>query len=140
MANAGQIKNLQMLALGALLGGIFVLMWERPTAIAQQNGPQASAASMQAEVARLNDLVPPHSHPMVEEGMFAANLWFAGEKKKWPLAGYYLNEARNRIRWEVHLFPDPKGPDGNTVDSGYGAIFGDFFEAATTDTTSGTFS
>ena len=77
MANAGQIKNLQMLALGALLGGIFVLMWERPTAIAQQNGPQASAASMQAEVARLNDLVPPHSHPMVEVGMFAANLWFA---------------------------------------------------------------
>jgi len=116
MANADQFKNLQMLAVGAILGGIFVLLWQRPAAMAQQNGPQESAASMQADIARLKDLVPPHSHPMVEVGLFAANLWFAGEKKNWPLAGYYLNEARNRIRWEVHLFPDPKGPDGSTID------------------------
>jgi hypothetical protein len=71
---------------------------------------------MQADVERLKDLVPPHSHPMVEAGMFAANLWFAGEKKNWPLAGYFLNETRNRIRWEVHLNPGPKGADGKPVD------------------------
>ena len=53
---------------------------------------------------------------MVEVGMFAANLWFAGQKRNWPLAGYYLNEARNRIRWEVQLNPGPKGADGNPVD------------------------
>lgn len=116
MANPNKIRSLQLLALGAILGGIFVLLWERPAAIAQQNGPQESAAALQADVARLKDLVPPHSHPMVEVGMFAANVWFAGQKKNWPLAGYYLNEARNRIRWEVHLYPDPKGADGSTVD------------------------
>jgi len=116
MANAGRTRSFQMLVLGMILGGLIVLSWERPTAIAQQSGPQANPATMQADVARLKDITPPHSHPMVEVGMFAANLWFAGQRKNWPLAGYYLNEARNRIRWEVHLYPDPKGPDGKTVD------------------------
>lgn len=116
MAKANWVRNLQMLSLGAILGGIFVLSWERPAAMAQQNNPQPSLASLQADVAHLKELVPPHSHPMVEAGMFAANLWFAGEKKNWPLADYYLNETRNRIRWEVHLNPSPKGPDGNPVD------------------------
>jgi len=116
MSNANWIRSLQMLLIGAMLGGIFVSSWGRPAAIAQQNSPQANAATMQADVARLKEIIPPHSHPMVEVGMFAANLWFAGEKKNWPLADYYLNETRNRIRWEVHLYPDPKGPDGSTVD------------------------
>src|ERR1700691_5487312 len=116
MANANWIRSLQMLVLGALLGVLFVSSWSHPAASAQQTSPQANPATLQADVAHLKDLTPPNSHPMVEVGMFAANLWFAGEKKNWPLAGYYLNEARNRIRWEVHLFPDPKSPDGNTID------------------------
>jgi hypothetical protein len=110
------MRILQWLSLGALLGGLFVWSWERPAALAQQNNPQPTLASLQADVAHLKDLVPPHSHPMVEAGMFAANLWFAGEMKNWPLADYYLNETRNRIRWEVHINPSPKGPDGNPVD------------------------
>jgi hypothetical protein len=116
MANANWIRNLQMLVLGALLGGLFLPSLWHPSAIAQQNSPQANLATMQADVAHLKDLTPPHSHPMVEAGMFAANLWFAGEKRNWPLADYYLNETRNRIRWEVHLNPGPKGADGNPVD------------------------
>jgi hypothetical protein len=89
MANANWIRSPQMLVLGAMLGGLFVSSWGRPTAIAQQNSPQANLATMQADVAHLKDLTPSHSHPMVEAGMFAANLWFAGEKKNWPLADYY---------------------------------------------------
>jgi hypothetical protein len=116
MANANWIRSAQMLAVGAFLGGFFVSSWEHSAAIAQQNSPQESAAALQADVARLKDLTPPHSHPMVEVGMFAANLWFAGEKRNWPLADYYLNETRNRIRWEVRLNPSPKGSDGNPVD------------------------
>jgi hypothetical protein len=116
MAKSNRIQSLQLFALGAILGGLFVLSWERPSAIAQQSSPQANPATMQADVAHLKDLIPPHSHHMVEVGMFAANLWFAGEKKNWPLADYYLNETRNLIRWEVHLNPSPKGADGNPVD------------------------
>ena len=116
MANANWMRSLQWLVMGAILGGLFVSSWEHPATSAQQNNPQANPATMQADLAHLNDLIPPHSHPMVEAGMFAANLWFAGEKKNWPLAGYYLNETRNRIRWEVHLNPGPKGADGKPVD------------------------
>jgi len=116
MATTHWIRNLQLLILGAVLGALFVSSRDHSIAIAQQNAPPANAATLQADVAHLKELVPPHSHPMVEAGMFAANLWFAGEKKNWPLADYYLNETRNRIRWEVHLNPGPKGPDGNPVD------------------------
>lgn len=116
MANANWIRSLQIFATGTLLGGLFVSSWGRQSAIAQQNSPQGIPATVQADVAHLKDLTPPHSHPMVEVGMFAANLWFAGEKRNWPLADYYLNETRNRIRWEVHLNPGPKGADGNPVD------------------------
>ena len=116
MPNSNGIRSLHIFALGAMLGGLFISLWDHPAANAQQNSPQVNPAAMQADVAHLKDLIPPHSHPMVEVGMFAANLWFAGEKKNWPLADYYLNETRNRIRWEVHLNPGPKGADGNPVD------------------------
>ncbi len=115
MASGNRIRSLRLVLVGAVLGGLFGASWEHQTARAQQNGPQANAAALQADVAQLKDLIPPHSHPMVEVGMFAANLWFAGEKRNWPLAAYYLNETRNRIRWEVHLNPGPKGADGNPV-------------------------
>jgi hypothetical protein len=116
MAQPSWIGNLRWLILGALVGGLFVSWLERPAANAQQNSPQANPANIQSDVARLKDITPPNSHPMVEAGMFAANLWYAGEKQNWPLAGYFLNEARNRIRWEVRLNPGPKGADGNPVD------------------------
>lgn len=48
--------------------------------------------------------------------MFAANVWFASQKKNWPLANYYFSEMRNRMMWEVRLNPGPKGPDGKPVD------------------------
>lgn len=113
---ANWIQSLELLILGALLGGLMVNSLQHRAVFAQQAGPQAIAsANLPADVAYLKDLVPPHSHPMVEVGMFAANLWFAGQKQNWPLAAYYLNETRNRIRWEVHLNPGPKGADGNPV-------------------------
>jgi hypothetical protein len=116
MDKANWVRSTRMFALGAVLGGVLVASGEQPAVSSQQSGPQENLATLQADVARLKDLTPPHSHPMVEAGMFAANLWFAGEKKNWLLAGYFLNETRNRIRWEVHLNPGPKGADGNAVD------------------------
>src|ERR1700722_12646855 len=116
MASEHRMSSLQLFVLGGLLGGFFVWIAVRPTAHAQQNAPPANPASVQADVARLKEITPPNSHPMVEAGMFAANLWLAGEKRNWPLADYFLNEMRNRMRWEVRLNPGPKGPDGNPVD------------------------
>jgi hypothetical protein len=113
MARSESFRSLLLLVVGGVLGGIFVSAWERPTAIAQGT---TNPATIQTDVARLKDITPPNSHPMVDVAMFAANIWFAGEKKNWPLANYYLGEMRNRMRWEVHLNPGPKGADGNPVD------------------------
>jgi hypothetical protein len=116
MANDNWLRSLLLVFVGGILGGLFALAWERPTALAQQNSPQVTPATLQADVAHLKDIRPPDSHPMVEVAMFAANLWFAGEKKNWPLANYYLGEVRGRMGWEVRLNPGPKGADGNPVD------------------------
>jgi hypothetical protein len=113
MAMANWFRGSALLVLGAILGGLFVLSWEHPAA-AQQNNPPAPPTM--ADVAHLKEITPPNSHPMVDVAMFAANLWFAGDKKNWPLANYYLGEMRNRMRWEVRLNPSPKGADNNPVD------------------------
>jgi hypothetical protein len=115
MAKANWFRSSAWLVLGAILGGLLVSSWEHPAAVAQQNNPQAAPPTM-ADVAHLKDITPPFSHPMVDVAMFAANLWFAGDKKNWPLANYYLGELRNRMGWEVRLNPSPKGADGNPMD------------------------
>ena len=114
MSHSGWFRGSAWLIVGALLGGLFVAAWEH-SAVAQQAQP-VTQATLVSDVTRLRDITPPNSHPMVDVGMFAANLWFAGDKKNWPLANYYLGEMRNRIRWEVRLNPGPKGSDGNPID------------------------
>lgn len=116
MIKASYLRSAVLVVLGAILGGLLVASWEHSTAIAQQNNPPVTQATLVADVTRLRDITPPNSHPMVDVAMFAANLWFAGDKKNWPLANYYLGELRNRIRWEVRVNPSPKGADGNPVD------------------------
>ena len=68
------------------------------------------------DVQRLKDITPPMSHPMVDVAFNATNLYFAAQKKNWPLANYFLGETRNRMKWETALNPGPKGTDGNPVD------------------------
>jgi hypothetical protein len=82
----------------------------------QRGNAPNPAATLPADVARLKDLVPPMSHPMADVSLNASLLWFAGQKKNWPLANYFLGETRNRMNWEVKLNPAPKGPTGEIVD------------------------
>jgi hypothetical protein len=119
MANANWLRSLLLLVAGGVLGGLFTSAWDHRAVLAQRDDPQATPpalATMQADVAHLKEIVPPASHPMVDVAMFASSLWFAGQKKNWPLANYYLGEMRNRMRWEVHLNPGPKRADGTIVD------------------------
>jgi hypothetical protein len=116
MAESNWFRSAALLMMGMVLGGLFVAAWEHSSAMAQQNQAPVTQATLVADVTRLREITPPNSHPMVDVGMFAANLWFAGEKRNWPLANYYLGELRNRIRWEVRLNPSPKGADGTPVD------------------------
>ena len=108
-------QSLLLLVLASLVGGLLVSTWEHSSAFAQRDNTPPPPPTLQ-DVQRLKDIVPPASHPMVDVGFNALNLWFAGQKKNWPLANYYLGETRNRIRWETNLNPGPKGADGNPVD------------------------
>jgi hypothetical protein len=107
------LRSAILVILGFALGGLFVTVWQHSTALAQRD---AAPPGPEADLLRLKSIVPPASHPMVDVGYHAANLWFAGQKKNWPLANYYWGETRNRLRWEVALNPGPKGTDGNPVD------------------------
>src|SRR4029453_8250128 len=72
-------------------------------------------AEMQAEIERLKTLVPSYSHPMQDVAINWASLWFAAQKKNWPLARFFYNEARSHIAWTVRINPNDK-VNGEIVD------------------------
>ena len=109
------LPNVLLILLGFFAGTLFVAVWQHSAASAQRENA-AAPSNPQADLERLKSITPPFSHPMVDVGYHAANLWFAAEKKNWPLANYYWGETRNRLRWEVALNPGPKGTDGNPID------------------------
>lgn len=73
--------------------------------------------TLQAEVERLRSIAPTQSHVMADIATQYANLWFAGQKRNWPLATYYYNETRGRMQWVVRINPTPKVAGSNeTID------------------------
>ena len=111
--------------IGAVIGGGVVAYFLRsdvrvaagPTATpaADGGGAKSDLDALRADVARLKANAPSQSHTMSDVGYHWANLWFAGERQNWPLAMFYLGEARAHIRWTIQLRPVRKGPDGNDV-------------------------
>ena len=125
------MKNLSLqtaaLIFAALvLGAILDRMWVNgvvPTVAAQEGRAGGAAAppkamtpaEMQAEIERLKTLVPSYSHPMQDVAINWASLWFAAQRKNWPLARYFYNEARSHIAWTVRINPNDK-VNGEIVD------------------------
>src|SRR5882762_1706296 len=72
-------------------------------------------AALKAEVERLKGLLPDQSHAMKDVGYHFANLWFAAEKKNWPLADFYASETRSHLRWAVRIIPVRKDPQGREI-------------------------
>src|SRR5579862_5034551 len=96
MANLRFWRGPMFAVLGFALGIAFAATWEHSTVLAQREATPPPPPTM-ADVQRLKDITPPMSHPMADAAFNATNLWFAGEKKNWPLANYFLGETRNRI-------------------------------------------
>jgi len=71
--------------------------------------------ALRADVARLKANAPSQSHTMSDVGYHWTNLWFAAEKKNWPLATFYFEETRQHILWTIRLRPVRKGADGKDV-------------------------
>jgi hypothetical protein len=72
-------------------------------------------AALKAEIERLKGLLPDQSHAMQDVGYHFANLWFAAERKNWPLASFYVSETRSHLRWAVRIIPVRKDAQGNSI-------------------------
>jgi hypothetical protein len=115
-----------LIAAGILIGGTLDRVWQHGVvAVAEAQEARAGAppappkpmtpAEMQAEIERLKTLVPSYSHSMQDVAINWTNLWFAAQKKNWPLARYFYNEARSHIAWTVRINPNDK-VNGEIVD------------------------
>jgi hypothetical protein len=111
--------------IGALIGGgavaylhrndVTAAAPSRAAGVADGVGPRDDLQALRADVARLKTNAPSQSHTMSDVGYHWTNLWFAAEKKNWPLAMFYFGEARQHILWTIQLRPVRKGPDGSDV-------------------------
>jgi hypothetical protein len=116
-------KLLPVAALGFLLGaGVIGLRSHSaappPAAVsAPKLVDSANAgAALHAEIDQLKGKSPDQSHAMADVGYHFANLWFAADRRNWPLARFYFDETRSHLKWAVRIIPVRKDPAGNDVD------------------------
>ena len=120
------LQTAALILAALVLGAVLDRMWVNgvvPIVAAQEGRAGAAAAppkpmtpaEMQAEIERLKTLVPSYSHPMQDVAINWASLWFAAQRKNWPLARYFYNEARSHIAWTVRINPNDK-VNGEIVD------------------------
>jgi hypothetical protein len=83
-------------------------------AVAQQ-APTASddPAALRAEIERLKSIVPGQATAMTQVAYNFNNLWFAAHAENWPLAQFYANETRVRLRWALRITPVRKISTGD---------------------------
>jgi len=86
-----------------------------PASAADAGGAAGDLSALRADIARLKVNAPSQSHTMSDVGYHWTNLWFAAEKKNWPLAMFYFQEAREHIVWTIRLRPVRKADDGSDV-------------------------
>src|SRR5260370_19150052 len=123
MTKTAVFNSLTLFTCGILVGGFLFPRWKHsilPTAAGMEQTaakPQAPGlAAMQEDIAHLKEVVPSQSHTMTDVAYQFACLWFAGKENNWPLAGFFLNEARQHVRWTIRIRPIRKDLEGNSVD------------------------
>ena len=124
-ASNALVRMVVPVVLGALFGAGAVEYRHRADAAAapapakaggvEDAGVTSDLDALRSDVARLKANAPSQSHTMSDVGYHWTNLWFAGEKKNWPLAMFYFDETRQHILWTIRLRPVRKGPDGSDV-------------------------
>jgi hypothetical protein len=81
---------------------------ERAPAAASGAAAPVDVAALQTEVERLRSIMPGQATAMTQIAYNFANLWFAAHAENWPLAQFYANETRVRLRWAVRITPTRK--------------------------------
>jgi hypothetical protein len=117
ISSRSTLAVLSALVIGAIIGGMAVEYWFVKHVVVNSAAQTAAPTpGLAADVAQLKRIMPVQSHTMHDVGYHWANLWFAAEKKNWPLATYFFNEARQAVRWTVLIRPVRQLPGGGTVD------------------------
>jgi hypothetical protein len=82
---------------------------------AAQQTPAAGddPAALRAEIERLKSIVPGQATAMTQVAYNFNNLWFAAHAENWPLAQFYANETRVRLRWALRVTPVRKISTGD---------------------------
>jgi len=82
---------------------------------AAQQAPDASddLAALRAEIERLKSIVPGQAFAMTQVAYNFNNLWFSAHAENWPLAQFYVNETRTRLRWALRITPVRKISTGD---------------------------
>jgi hypothetical protein len=108
-----------VVALGLLLTGILqVAPGPWASQVEAQETPSAKASdgrSPQIDPQLLSDRLPDQSHAMQDAAYHFENLWFAGDKQNWPLAGYYLRKTQQYLELAVEIKPVRKTQAGAEV-------------------------
>lgn len=85
-----------------VVGLVLGASWLRPSEAGAQGDKKLDLA---AEVALLKNKEADQAHVMMDVSFHFGNLWFAGQKKNWPLAEFYLGETKSHLRWAVRIKP-----------------------------------
>lgn len=72
--------------------------------------------NLQAEVERLRSIMPGQAFAMTQIAYNFSNLWFAAQAENWPLAQFYLNETRVRLRWAIRIQPARRLANGGQLE------------------------
>ena len=99
---------------GALLIGGAMGVQAAEGQAAAAPAPAPTLESLQADVARLQSIVPGQAFAMTQVAYNFNNLWFAVKAANWPLAQFYASETKVRLRWAVRVQPVRKLSTGNT--------------------------
>jgi hypothetical protein len=106
-----------VLVAGAILGAaVHALSQHAEVAQAQQVTPAPDLKSLAAEIEVIKTKLPDQAHAMQDVGYHFSNLWFAAQKKNWPLAEFYNNETRSHLRWAVRIIPKRTDLAGAEID------------------------
>jgi hypothetical protein len=80
--------------------------------VAESPAAPDDPAALRAEIDRLKSIVPGQAFAMTQVAYNVSNLWFAVEARNWPLAEFYLNETRVRLRWAIRITPTRRTSGG----------------------------
>lgn len=108
-------------AVGVICGMLLLKHFGASVTAQQANAPVTDAADrmkLEGEVDQLKGKATDQAHVMVSVAYHFNNLWFAAEKRNWPLAEFYLNETRSHLRWAVRVIPIRKNTAGQEVQLG----------------------